>query len=118
MANFSMPWVGADFDRKTVLLSKLQKEAYKSLLQACFDYGGELPDDDKKLAQITELDIRTWRKHRSTILAFFYRTEAGHWRQQRIDDDLARIERTRLRRQLAGQKGGLQTAIRWHRKQR
>jgi len=116
MANWSMPWVQADFNRKTKRLTRLQRTAYRDLLQAAFDIGGELPDDDKLLARICDLDVRTWRKHRPILLAFFYRTADG-WRHGRIDEDLERIATTRERRSLAGQKGGLQTAIRWHRKQ-
>jgi uncharacterized protein YdaU (DUF1376 family) len=115
MANFSMPWVQKDFDRKTMHLSRLQKNAYRALLQACFENGGVLPDRDAKLAWICELDVRTWRKHREAILAFFYRVPEG-WRQTRIDEDLARIAEKRSSAKISGAKGGLQTAIRWHRR--
>lgn len=109
-----MPWVDADFRRKTVRLSWLQKAAYKSLLQACFDCEGELPDDDKLLARVCDLDVRTFRKHKSVLLSFFYSTADG-WRHKRIDQDIAKIEHIRVQRTLAGQKGGLKTAMRWHR---
>lgn len=99
-----MPWVEADFRRKTQLLTRMQANAYRNLLQACFDAGGELPDDDKKLAQICDIDIRTWRKHRPVVLSFFYRTVDG-WRQRRIDDDLARLADLHQKRSAAGQKG-------------
>lgn len=105
MANFSMPWVDADFRRKTRFLPRLQTNAYRDLLQACFDAGGELPDDDKTLAYICRLDIRTWRKHRSAVLAFFYQSEGGHWRQTRIDHDLTRLAELHQKRSLAGKKG-------------
>jgi uncharacterized protein YdaU (DUF1376 family) len=105
MANFSMPWVQADFDRKTLFLTRLQANAYRALLQACFDAGGELPDDDKRLSQICDLDVRTWRKHRSAVLAFFYLSEGGHWRQTRIDHDLTRLADLHQKRSLAGKKG-------------
>jgi uncharacterized protein YdaU (DUF1376 family) len=112
MANFAMPWVDADFRRKTTRLSRVQRTAYRDLLQACFDAGGILPDDDKVLARICDLDIRTWRKHRPVLQPFFY----GGWRHHRIDADLQRIVETKERHARAGQKGGLATAMRWHRK--
>lgn len=115
MANFSMPWVDADFRRKTLALSRVQRDAYKNLLQACFDCDGTLPDDDKLMARICELDIRTWRKHRPVLEAFFYMTPDG-WRHQRIDSDLTRLADLRAKRSLAGKKGAVVTNIAWHRK--
>lgn len=112
MANFSMPWVDADFRRKTQLLTRVQATAYRDLLQACFDAGGELPDDDRSLAYICRLDIRTFRKHRAILQSFFY---AG-WRHQRIDRDLKRIAELRAKRSAAGHKGAVVTNIRWHRR--
>lgn len=107
-----MPWVDADFRRKTTRLTRIQRAAYRDLLQACFDAGGDLPDSDKLLARICDLDIRTWRKHRPILQAFFY---AG-WRHRRIDQDLAKIANIKAQRAVAGQKGGVVTAMRWHRK--
>lgn len=104
MANFSMPWVEADFRRKTQHLSRFQREAYRSLLQACWDGDGTLPDNDKLLAKICDIDIRAFRKHREVLLAFFYRSDAG-WRQQRIDQDLERLAVIHMKRSIAGQKG-------------
>lgn len=115
MANPFQPWQREAFNSKTLHLSRMQKAAYKNLLEVCFAVGGELPDDDKKLALICEIDVRTFRKHRALLLGFFYRTADG-WRHQRVDEDLARISRQREKRAIAGQRGGLQTAIRWHRK--
>jgi uncharacterized protein YdaU (DUF1376 family) len=112
MANFSMPWVDADFRRKTLRLSRLQRTAYRDLLQACFDAGGELPDDDKLLARICDLDVRTFRKHRAVLQSFFY----SGWRHHRIDEDLTKLADLKVKRALAGQKGGLATALRWYRK--
>lgn len=57
MPNFSMPWVEADFRRKTQHLTRIQREAYRALLQACWDAGGVLPDDDKALARIFSLSL-------------------------------------------------------------
>lgn len=115
MANFSQPWVDPDFHRKTIHLTRVQKCAYEALLKACFAVGGTLPDSDSKLARICELDVRTWKKHRAVVLAFFYRVPEG-WRQSRVDEDITRIEHKRSLARLAGAKGGLQTSIRWHRK--
>lgn len=100
---------------KTLRLSRVQRAAYKNLLEVCFQIGGELPNDDKKLAQICEIDVRTFRKHKSILLGYFYRTVDGY-RHQRVDEDLERIATLKAKRSLAGQKGGLRTAILWHRK--
>jgi len=115
VANFAMPWVDADFRRKTTRLTKLQRNAYRDLLQACFDGNGILQDNNRRMAQICDIDLRTWRKHRPVLLAFFYQTADG-WRHKRVDHDLARIAKIREQRSLAGQKGALQTAMRWYRK--
>lgn len=105
MANFSMPWVEADFRRKTQHLRRFQREAYRSLLQACWDGHGTLPDDDGLLAKICDIDVRAFRKHREVLLGFFYHSEGSHWRHQRIDEDLNRIEIIHQKRSIAGQKG-------------
>lgn len=117
MANFSMPWVQADFERKTEHLTRMQKAMYKSLLEACFSCGGALRDNNPHLARICQVDGKTWLKHREVLLAFFYRTPEG-WRQQRIDEDIERIIKTRLRTRLNASKGGLAMAMKWHRMRR
>src|SRR4051812_34202 len=99
MKTFYMPWIGADFDRKTVNLNRYQKECYRRLLEACFHAGGVLIDKDRVLARICDTEVRTWRKHRELLLEFFYRTDEG-WRQVRIDEDIKRIEKAKTKRQL------------------
>jgi uncharacterized protein YdaU (DUF1376 family) len=111
MPKFSMPWVETDFRRKTQRLTRFQRDAYRALLQACFERDGELFDSDKHFAQICDLDLRTWRKHRTVVLAFFYRC-GDTWRHHRIDEDLLRIRVIHEKRSLAGQKGVVARVIR------
>jgi len=40
------------FRRKTTRLTKLQRNAYRDLLQACFDGNGILQDNNRRMAQI------------------------------------------------------------------
>jgi len=68
---------------------------------------GELPDDDRQLSKITKLPLKTWCDYRPTLQDFFHEG----WRHKRIDAELARMVRVSEKRAIAGQKGGLGSAL-------
>jgi len=68
---------------------------------------GELPDDDPQLAKITKLPLKTWRDCRPVLQAFFH----DGWKHKRIDGELEKMMRTSEKRAVAGQKGGLGSAL-------
>lgn len=45
-----------------------------------------LPDDDEYLARVTRMDMRTWRKHKATLLSFWGLDTQQRWRQARLSD--------------------------------
>ena len=68
---------------------------------------GELPDDDRQLAKITKLPLKTWCDYRAVLQGFFH----SGWRHKRIDAELERMMRVSEKRAIAGQKGGLGSAL-------
>ncbi|MGA9089456.1 MAG: DUF1376 domain-containing protein, partial [Bradyrhizobium sp.] len=68
---------------------------------------GELPDDDRQLSKITKLPLKTWCEYRPTLQDFFHEG----WKHKRIDAELARMMRVSEKRAIAGQKGGLGSAL-------
>jgi uncharacterized protein YdaU (DUF1376 family) len=68
---------------------------------------GELPDDDRQLSKITKLPLRTWCDYRPILQDFFYEG----WKHKRIDAELKRMVRLSEKRAIAGQKGGLGSAL-------
>jgi uncharacterized protein YdaU (DUF1376 family) len=68
---------------------------------------GELPDCDRQLSKITKLPLKTWCDYRPILQDFFY----DGWRHKRIDAELERMVRLSEKRAIAGQKGGLGSAL-------
>jgi uncharacterized protein YdaU (DUF1376 family) len=68
---------------------------------------GELPDDDRQLSKITKLPLKTWCDYRPILQDFFH----NGWRHKRIDAELERMMRVSEKRAIAGQKGGLGSAL-------
>jgi len=68
---------------------------------------GELPDDDRQLAKITKLPLKTWCEYRRVLQDFFH----SGWRHKRIDVELDRMMRVAEKRARAGQRGGLGSAL-------
>jgi hypothetical protein len=59
------------------------------------------------LSKITKLPLKTWCDYRPTLQDFFHEG----WRHKRIDAELARMVRVSEKRAIAGQKGGLGSAL-------
>lgn len=81
-----MPFYVGDYLGDTQRLTTEQHGAYLLLI---LDYwrNGPAPDDDAVLQQITKLDAKSWKKHRSA-LARMFQVENDEWRHRRIDKEL------------------------------
>ena len=101
-----MPLYVGDYLGDTGHLTTAQHGAYL-LLMMHYWRKGELPDDDRQLSKITKLPLKTWREFRPTLQDFFH---CG-WRHKRIDAELERMLRVSEKRAIAGQKGGLGSAL-------
>ena len=101
-----MPLYVGDYLGDTGHLTTAQHGAYL-LLMMHYWRKGELPDDDRQLSKITKLPLRTWCEYRPTLQDFFH----SGWKHKRIDAELERMLRVSEKRALAGQKGGLGSAL-------
>src|ERR1700761_5093907 len=101
-----MPLYVGDYLGDTGHLTTAQHGAYL-LLMMHYWRKGELPDDDRQLAKITKLPLRSWRDYRATLQDFFY----DGWRHKRIDAELQRMTEVSAKRAIAGQQGGLGSAL-------
>jgi uncharacterized protein YdaU (DUF1376 family) len=101
-----MPLYVGDYLGDTGHLTTAQHGAYL-LLMMHYWRKGELPDDDRQLSKIAKLPLRTWGDYRPVLQAFFY----DGWRHKRIDAELERLMRLSEKRAIAGQKGGLGSAL-------
>jgi uncharacterized protein YdaU (DUF1376 family) len=101
-----MPLYVGDYLGDTGHLTTAQHGAYL-LLMMHYWRKGELPDDDRQLSKITKLPLKTWCDYRATLQDFFYEG----WKHKRIDAELAKMMRVSEKRAIAGQKGGLGSAL-------
>jgi uncharacterized protein YdaU (DUF1376 family) len=101
-----MPLYVGDYLGDTGHLTTAQHGAYL-LLMMHYWRKGELPDDDRQLSKITKLPLRTWCEYRPTLQDFFH----SGWKHKRIDAELGRMMRVSEKRAIAGQKGGLGSAL-------
>jgi uncharacterized protein YdaU (DUF1376 family) len=101
-----MPLYVGDYLGDTGHLTTTQHGAYL-LLMMHYWRKGELPGDDRQLAKIAKLPLKTWRDYRATLQDFFY----DGWRHKRIDAELQKMTRVSEKRAIAGQKGGIGSAL-------
>jgi uncharacterized protein YdaU (DUF1376 family) len=101
-----MPLYVGDYLGDTGHLTTAQHGAYL-LLMMHYWRKGELPDDDRQLSKITKLPLKTWCDYRATLQDFFHEG----WKHKRIDTELAKMVRVSEKRAIAGQKGGLGSAL-------
>lgn len=105
-----MPFYVGDYLGDTLHLTTLQHGMY--LLLICHYWQrGCLPTDRQSLAKISRVSMYLWNQNKATISAFF--SHPG-WRHKRIDEELARYEKIRRTRQLAGTIGGTKSQITRH----
>jgi uncharacterized protein YdaU (DUF1376 family) len=101
-----MPLYVGDYLGDTGHLTTAQHGAYL-LLMMHYWRKGELPGDDRQLSKITKLPLKTWCDYRATLQDFFYEG----WKHKRIDAELEKMVRVSEKRAIAGQKGGLGSAL-------
>ena len=101
-----MPLYVGDYLGDTGHLTTTQHGAYL-LLMMHYWRKGELPDDDKQLSKITKLPLKVWLEYRDTLQDFFY----DGWRHKRIDAELQKMMTVSAKRAIAGQKGGIGSAL-------
>jgi len=101
-----MPLYVGDYLGDTGHPTTAQHGAYL-LLMMHYWRKGELPDDDRQLSKITKLPLRSWGEYRPILQDFFH----SGWRHKRIDAELERMVRLSEKRAIAGQKGGLGSAL-------
>lgn len=101
-----MPLYVGDYLGDTGHLTTAQHGAYL-LLMMHYWRKGELPDCDRQLSKITKLPLRTWCDYRPVLQDFFH----SGWKHKRIDAELGRMVRVSEKRAIAGQKGGLGSAL-------
>ena len=101
-----MPLYVGDYLGDTGHLTTTQHGAYL-LLMMHYWRKGELPDDDRQLSKIAKLPLKTWCDYHATLQDFFYEG----WKHKRIDVELAKMTRVSAKRAIAGQKGGLGSAL-------
>ena len=101
-----MPLYVGDYLGDTGHLTTAQHGAYL-LLMMHYWRKGELPDDDRQLSKIAKLPLRTWCEYRPTLQDFFYEG----WKHKRIDAELAKMLCVSQKRAIAGQKGGIGSAL-------
>lgn len=100
----------SDFIGDTLHLSTEQVGAYLLLLMAMWNAGGELPDDEVKLARIVRMSVKKWRAVAIDLLAFFERGD-GAVRHNRLSKELLKSEGKSQSRASAGAKGGRAKAL-------
>jgi len=101
-----MPLYVGDYLGDTGHLTTAQHGAYL-LLMMHYWRKGELPDDDRQLSKITKLPLKTWCEYRPTLQDFFYEG----WKHKRIDAELTKMLHVSQKRAIAGQKGGIGSAL-------
>lgn len=99
-----MPLWPRDYLADTQHLSTIEHGAYCLLIMNYWMHGG-LPDDDRQLAKVTGLSIRSWRRMRPTLETFFY----DGWNHKRIDQDLTKVDKIAEQRRFFGARGGAAT---------
>ena len=101
-----MPLYVGDYLGDTGHLTTTQHGAYLLLMMHYWRKGG-LPDDDRQLSKIAKLPLKTWCEYRATLQDFFY----DGWKHKRIEAELQKMMRVSEQRAIAGQKGGLGSAL-------
>lgn len=82
-----IPLYVADYLADTSHLTTLEHGAYMLILMAVWRAGGNIPDDDKRLAAICKLTPDEWREISATIKEFFT-VKSGKVSHKRIDKEL------------------------------
>jgi uncharacterized protein YdaU (DUF1376 family) len=101
-----MPLYVGDYLGDTGHLTTAQHGAYLLLMMHSWRKG-DPPDDDRQLSKITKLPLKTRCDYRPALQDFF----CEGWKHKRIDAELAKMMCVSQKRAIAGQKGGLGSAL-------
>lgn len=96
--NIWFPFYVGDYLADTMHLSALEHGVYFLLLASYYKNQGPLPDDDKRLANITRLSLSDWSATRSAMTEFF-EIRDGKWFHKRADKEINQRKSTQLARQ-------------------
>lgn len=97
-----------DYQRKTQHLNLEGHGAYFLLLQHCWTYG-RIPLGDVERAAICGVTVQRWRKQLAPLVAGFF-DENGE--NRRANEEIAKAEKVRLQRAVAGHNGGIASKLR------
>ena len=100
-----MPFHVGDYLGDTGHLSTTQHGAYLLLILHYWRTGG-LPAEDAKLARICKLSVKSWVELIKPDLERLFRPG---WRHKRIDEELEKFETTKIKRAIAGRRGGIRS---------
>lgn len=104
----------SDFVGDTLLLSTEHIGAYLLLLIALWNADGSLPSDEVKLARVTRLTVKKWRRVAVDLLPFF-EVQNGTLTHHRLTKELRKSEAQSNSRAMAGAKGGAANALKYKR---
>lgn len=105
-----MQFYFSDFLGDTMLLNTEQIGAYMLLIAAMWNAGGELPNDEAKLARATRLSLKKWRAISDDVLAFF-EVDPASITHKRVASELQKVEAKSQSRSIAGAKGAAAKAL-------
>lgn len=105
-----MPFYINDYLADTTHLSCTEHGAYLMLLFCMWKIGGQLPDDDAKLAKFTRCTRAQWDRMRDTVLDFF-EVGDGIICHPRIVSELEKYDVAVRQHRMAGSNGGKATAL-------
>lgn len=96
-----MPMFWGDYFADTKHLECAQHGAYLQLIGHYWEHEG-LPDDERELARIVGLPLKSWRAMQPKIHEFFH----DGWRHKRIDEEFVKYDEKVARLKVAGSNGG------------
>ena len=97
-----------DYQRDTQQLPLEGHGAYFLLLQHCWTHG-RIPLDDASCAAICKVSVQRWRKQLLPLVAGYF-DENGE--NKRATAEIAKVEKMRLQRAVAGHNGGAAAQLR------
>jgi uncharacterized protein YdaU (DUF1376 family) len=93
-----------DYQRDTQQLSLEGHGAYFLLLQHCWTHG-RVPPDDASRAAICKVTVQRWRKLAPLVAGYF----DANGENKRATVEIAKAEKLRTRKAMAGHNGGVET---------
>lgn len=108
-----MPLYIGDYIRDTRHLTTEQHGAYLLLLMAMWTAGGELKNDEGKLARTAGMSLAKWRKIGSDVMDFFT-VSGSHITQKRLKTERVKYAELSEKRRHYGSLGGAAKALKTH----